>query len=1503
MPTQAEQHTVARWTAGLVSTKARLRVTQLRVTGRNRFLRVVVGVVSLLASLFILPSSAALADTDCSTAAIPVVCENGLPGTPQSVWDIEGIGDPSIQGFSTDISVNVGSTVSFKIKTDAAAYSIKIYRLGWYGGNGAREVAVISPSASLPQTQPACVTSPVTEIYDCGTWAVSASWSVPSTAISGVYLARLIRSDTGGDSHIPFVVRNDASHSAMFMQTSDTTWQAYNPYGGSNFYVGAANGRGYKLSYNRPFTTRGDNKGRDFLFSNEYPMIRFLEQNGYDVTYTTGVDSDRRGQLIQNHQVFLSVGHDEYWSGTQRANVTAARDAGVNLAFFSGNEMYWKTRWEESQDGAHTADRTLVSYKETWANAKIDPSSAWTGTWRDPRFSPPADGGVPENALTGTAYVANFNDLAIQVPQQQGQLRLWRNSSVATLGAGQTATLAPHTVGYESNEDLDNGFRPGGLIHLSTTVGPTPEYLTDFGNTLVQKDTTHSLTLYRAASGALVFSAGTIQWAWGLDPQHDGGADPADPAMQQATVNLFADMGVQPGTLMTSLDAAAASTDTQAPTTVITSPAVGTSVASGSSVTVQGTAADTGGGLVAGVEVSTDAGATWHAATGTTSWSYTVIANGSQAIEVRARAMDDSANIGVAATRQITLTGALSIFGNVTPPTVAVADPGDVELGVRFTPKANGYVSGVRFYKGAGNTGTHTGTLWSSAGAQLATGVFTGETAGGWQTLTFGSPVAVTANTSYVVSYRAPNGHYSLNSWAFSYRDVGVDPLVANRSTATARNGLFLYGGGFPTQSNNDANYYVDVVYTPGANLPPAVVSTTPATGATDVALGVAPTATFSVAINVSTLDFTLETSTGTTVPGSATYDAATRTATFTPTSALSVGQTYTARVIASDTNGMAMAEPKVWTFTTVVDPSVARLFSDSSVPANPAVDDWSSVELGVKFTASVNGTITGVRYYQGAGNTGTHIGNLWSSTGSLLARATFPSSGTTGWQTVQFASPVAVTAGTTYVASYFAPNGHYSYNGGFFASAWTNGPLTAPAGANGVYLYSGSTAFPTDTYNSANYWVDPIFVPGGTPPPAVTAKTPADGATDIALNVHPTATFSTEMNAGTIQFTLSTNGTAIGGSVSYDAPSRTATFTPSANLTPGAAYTASIQGTGSNGTAMASPQTWTFTAQTAPGISYLFSSAAVPANLAADDYGPVELGVKFTPAVDGTVAGVRYYQGPGNTGTHVGSLWSATGLLLARATFAPSSTVGWQSVVFDAPVGVTAGTTYVVSYFAPDGHYSFDGAFFTTTWTNGQLSAPAGSNGVYAYNSAPAFPTSSYNSANYWVDPLFQAGGTAPTPSTFSVFLPAETPANPNWNDPSSVELGMKFTVDVPGKVTAIKFYKGSQNTGTHVGSLWTASGTLLGQVTFTNETASGWQTATLATPVDVVPGTTYVVSYHAPNGLYAMDLGGLVPPYNRPPLHVPANGGAYAYGSGGFPDQTSGNRYSVDVVFDPTD
>ena len=304
-------------------------------------------------------------------------------------------------------------------------------------------------------------------MIDCGNWAESASWAVPTDAVSGIYFARLVR-EHGSAGSEPCRSSSSATTTAPRTCCSrpvDTTWQAYNQYGGNSLYTGSPAGRAYKVSYNRPFTTRGPTP-EDSVFNAEYPMVRWLERNGYDVSYFTGVDSDRNGSEILEHEAFLSVGHDEYWSAGQRDNVEAARDAGVDLAFLSGNEIFWKTRWEDSIAGPTTDHRTLVSYKETHAGAKIDPSPAWTGTWRDPRpFNP--EGAQPENALTGTIFTVNSGTSEIEVPAAEGKLRLWRNTGLDSLAPGDSEMLGESTLGYEWDEDVDNGARPPGLVRLS----------------------------------------------------------------------------------------------------------------------------------------------------------------------------------------------------------------------------------------------------------------------------------------------------------------------------------------------------------------------------------------------------------------------------------------------------------------------------------------------------------------------------------------------------------------------------------------------------------------------------------------------------------------------------------------------------------------------------------------------------------------------------------------------------------------------------------------------------------------------------------------------------------------------------------------------------------------------------------------------------------------------------------------------------------------------------
>ncbi|MBD7958560.1 DUF4082 domain-containing protein [Microbacterium sp. Sa4CUA7] len=1298
-------------------------------------------IVALLAAALVAlqPSARAEASSPCGAGVNRVVCENQQGGTDPEVWDIDGAGDPTIQGFATDISVNAGSPIDFKIDTDAADYKIDIYRTGWYQGKGARFIQPVTPSHIAPQVNE-CKSDELTELYDCGTWDVSATWNVPADAASGVYIARLERTDTHGASHIIFIVRRDGNTSDVLFQTSDPTWHAYNGYGGSDFYQGADNGRAYKVSYNRPFATREGVTSRDFYFSSEYATVRFLERNGYDVSYIAGVDTDRRGGELLNHDVFLSVGHDEYWSGAQRANIEAARDAGVNLQFLTGNEGYWRTRYEPSIDDSRTAHRTLVSYKETWSNAKIDPSQEWTGTWRDPRFATAAQGGhLPENAVTGTMYFANHNDLPVTVTAEQGKLRMWRGTALSELPAGAAAELAPHTVGYESNEVLDNGFSPPGLIRLSTTVGQTPQYLSDYGNTVVAGTTEHHTTLYRAAGGALVFSAGSVQWSWGLDETHDGDGAPADVRMQQAQVNLLADMGAQPGSLMAGLVPASPSTDTTPPTTVILTPAAGQQITHGSTVTVTGTAADAAG-VVAAVEVSTDGGTSWHAADGTTSWSYTYLQQGNVQAEIRARAVDDSVNFSSVGTRRtIVISGAASSLGDAVPRVVSADDSQAVELGLRFTPSVDGFVSGVRFFKGPTNTGIHLGRLWSGDGHELGRVEFGDETATGWQTARFDAPVAVTAGTGYVVSYSAPQGGYSFDAAYWPYRarpsvPVGVIPGVGEASP-----GVFGHVGQFPAQAWGEANYYVDAIFEVDPHITVRVSDRDPSPDLSSVPPTSPVAVTFTGDVQAGSVEISIAGPDGDPLGGTVSYDAAQRRALFVADAPLAQSTTYSVSVDAAVAGNASFDPGQPWTFTTS-DPLVPEgqcpcsLYTSLDAPQIASAGDSSSVTLGVRFAVNRPGAVTGVRFYKGPSNAGPRKGALWTTDGRRIAEVSFATESAGGWQSAEFTQPVPVASGTEYIVSYEAPVGGYSVTPAAYAAGYSRGPLSVPAGG-AVFSYSGG--FPSQS-SSSSYYVEPVFQPEAAGP-AVVATSPDTGSTGVARNVEVSTTFG-EVLTAVPEVHVDAAGQPVSGTTRLDAAGTTVIFTPSSLLPYGTQVAVRVSGHGSSG--VQTELDFGFRVETDPTVPapYSFFGATPTAPSASDDGRPVELGMVFATSESGVVSALRFYKPEGDTGAHTGTLWSPTGVALASVLFEDESASGWQRASLVTPVALLVGQPYTVSYQSPLGRYVSESGYFTIARTSGPLTAATAGNGVYRYGTAGQRPTETWGATNYFVDVEFVA-------------------------------------------------------------------------------------------------------------------------------------------------------------------
>ena len=462
---------------------------------------------------------------------------------------------------------------------------------------------------------------------------------------------------------------------------------------------------------------------------------------------------------------------------------------------------------------------------------------------------------------------------------------------------------------------------------------------------------------------------------------------------------------------------------------------------------------------------------------GPPSWTYTGVIGGRGAGAIKVRASDDSANLGTPTAVAVTVSCPCSLFGERMPDVTATSDGSNVELGVKFVPQSDGYVTGIRFYKGAGNTGTHTGTLWSSTGAPLASGTFVGESGSGWQTLVLSSAVPVAGGTTYVASYTAPQGHYAASTGFFGAGDWVSPPLLAHGAAGGVANGVYADGGRFPDQSYAATNYWVDVLFTLDDTTPPTVAQTSPLNGASSVTPAIRPSATFAGTVDPATVVMSLVDAQGTAVPGSASFDAATRTVRYSPTAPLSYGATYRAAVEADSAAGVPMAAPHSWTFTVALtdpEPGICpcSLWPDSATPEVASATDTGSVQLGVKFRADVDGTVDGVRFYKGPLNVGTHTGSLWTEAGTQLASVTFTAESSSGWQTAYFSTPVDVSADTIYIVSYLAPSGGYAVTSGGLGSPLDAGPLhTVADGA--VYTYGSGAPL---TGSSANYWVDLVF-------------------------------------------------------------------------------------------------------------------------------------------------------------------------------------------------------------------------------------------------------------------------------------------------------------------------------------------------------------------------------------------------------------------------------------------
>jgi hypothetical protein len=459
-----------------------------------------------------------------SSSANPLLEENGLAGADDWMLTRPALGR-EIEGYASVCSASSGQTLDIYVNTAAPSYSIQIFRMGWYGGRGARRVW--GPVTARGVRQPTPIVDPETGLVDCD-WQAPVPFVVGTGWRSGVYLAKLEESVGHCQSYVIFIIRDDDDNADVVFELPVNTYQAYNFWGGRSAYAwgsgdgtpwGSTAGRpAVKVSFNRPYAASTNpaaafgmgageflcnvqpvNEGYPISSAGwDYNLVRWLEREGYHVSYVTNVDSHNTPALLERRRLFITGAHDEYWSWQGRANLERALGAGTNIFFLGANAIYWQVRPESDRHGR--ADRLLAIYKEQARELDPvlldkDPSNDHLATtqWRLPPVS------RPENMLIGVLYLMDPVDGDIIVSDASH----WAFANTDLVNGSKLTGL----LGYEVDGLAGNA--PDGLRVLAASPATN---LHDPSKKVVA-----NMATYVAPSGAQVFATGSIQWSWGLD--------------------------------------------------------------------------------------------------------------------------------------------------------------------------------------------------------------------------------------------------------------------------------------------------------------------------------------------------------------------------------------------------------------------------------------------------------------------------------------------------------------------------------------------------------------------------------------------------------------------------------------------------------------------------------------------------------------------------------------------------------------------------------------------------------------------------------------------------------------------------------------------------------------------------------------------------------------------------------------------------------------------------
>ncbi len=464
--------------------------------------------------------------------ANPVSDENLNTGSRGWVLSGDGSGHDAtdlgvqIKGYMSATSVNKGGQIDFKVSVNPAQnFTIEIYRVGWYGSNGGRLMQTIGPIAGISQAP--CPRDEAIGIIDCN-WSTSYRLTVPTAWTSGIYLAKL-KNVSGFDSGTIFVVRDDNRTADFLYQQPVTTYHAYNQYpegvNGKSLYANMLGESGaYKVSFNRPYAGyRSSSNGYGDFPLWELMLVKWLEKGGYDIVYSTDVDTHTNGANLKNHKGFISAGHDEYWSKEMVDAAQSARDNGTNLIFFGANASYWQVRFEA--DNLARPNRVLVCYRSSDIDPITNPSLK-TDLFRSTSVN------RPEQHLLGLQYIS-YNNLWQQSNYTNFTVKNSNHWAYQGTGLMEGQNVAP-IIGYEIDH-ID----PAVPLPVNTeyTVLAESPFRSIYGDNLV-----HNSVIYKAPNnGGWVFSTGTMSWSWALDydAKYSYLGDRRSAALQTVTQNIM----------------------------------------------------------------------------------------------------------------------------------------------------------------------------------------------------------------------------------------------------------------------------------------------------------------------------------------------------------------------------------------------------------------------------------------------------------------------------------------------------------------------------------------------------------------------------------------------------------------------------------------------------------------------------------------------------------------------------------------------------------------------------------------------------------------------------------------------------------------------------------------------------------------------------------------------------------------------------------------------------